>query len=136
MNDITVLEINHAAIKPWMGHMKREHIDPKYYPGLRLIGAKTDGRIVGVVGWQPMKNQIRFKVDYVLPGYRGKGIYSKLFYERLQWIREENSGRVKITAFCTELSLPKYLKEGFAYKERKRITYVQREYQIVGDSIQ
>lgn len=74
--------------------------------------AEIDEEMVGVVGWQQMKNgHFRLKTDYVLEKHRGKKIYSNLWDSRINLIL--SYGANKMSAYCTDMSLPKYLKEGF-----------------------
>lgn len=74
--------------------------------------AEDQEKIIAVVGWQQMKNgHFRLKTDYVLKEYRGKKIYSNLWNSRINVIL--SYGANKLSAYCTDMSLPKYLKEGF-----------------------
>jgi len=74
--------------------------------------AEDHEKIVAVVGWQQMKNgHFRLKTDYVLQEFRGKKIYSNLWDNRINVIL--SYGATKLSAYCTDMSLPKYLKEGF-----------------------
>jgi hypothetical protein len=79
----------------------------------------------GVVGWMDMGNgHIRYKTDFVFEKYRGKKLYSNLWKLRdyYTFIDKPN----KISAYCTEMSLSKYLKEGFEVQSvgKNGITYV------------
>ena len=82
---------------------------------------------IGVVGYMDMgKGHYRLKTDYVRPNFRGQGVYSDLFISRLLLIFRGLKPN-KLTAYCTMMSLPKYLKEGFiAMSERNGIVYVQK----------
>ena len=82
---------------------------------------------VGVVGWQYMgKNHYRLKTDYVTPAFRGKGYYSELWKTRISLIF---TNKVEtLSAFCTEMSLPTYIKNGFKPINNKNgITYVKKQ---------
>ena len=80
---------------------------------------------VGVVGWMKMsKDHIRYKTDFVFEKYRGKKIYSDLWKLRDYYTFIDKPK--KISAYCTEMSLPKYIKEGFMVQSvgKNGITYV------------
>lgn len=78
-------------------------------------------QVVGCVCSVEKGNITRFKSDFVLREYRGKGVYKILFSERLLETKS-----LKITAFCTHFSLPTYLNNGFAPVSKNRdITFVE-----------
>jgi hypothetical protein len=82
---------------------------------------------IGVVGWQELsKGHIRYKTDFVNLGHRGKGVYSSLWESRKFLILDRYSPHT-ISAYCTEMSLPKYLKEGFVADKppKNGIVYVK-----------
>lgn len=83
------------------------------------------GALVGCVGYLLMGRFIRYKTDYVKEELRGKGVYSLLWRAREKVLESSDNER---TAFCTEMSLPKYLKEGFAEQREKKdgIAFVKR----------
>lgn len=69
-------------------------------------------------------NTARYKSDFVLPAFRGQGAYRELFK-----VRDEQISAEVITAFCTPLSLPMYLKNEFKAISinKNNITFVKRE---------
>jgi len=83
---------------------------------------------VAIVGYMDMGNgHVRLKTDYVRRAFRGQGLYSELFMSRLFIIFRALKPSV-LTAYCTPMSLPKYLSEGFvAMSERNGITYVKKQ---------
>ena len=92
---------------------------------------------VGIVGYFDMGNgHVRLKTDYVRENFRGQGVYSNLFTSRLILIFRELNVSV-LTAYCTPMSLPKYLKEGFvAMSERNGITYVKKQIENTNAELQ
>lgn len=80
---------------------------------------------VGVVGWQWISDKhCRFKAAFITKAFRGQGIYSVLWKSRFLAILQ-NERVETISAFCTDKSLPKFLKEGFKpVSEKNGITYV------------
>ena len=89
---------------------------------VNYILAECDGVVIGFVGYTIEKGKARLKSDFVHPDYRGNGIYSMLFAERLNRL----DGIKFMDAFCTPLSLPQYLKNGFIKQKINNfgITYV------------
>jgi hypothetical protein len=90
--------------------------------------AEYEGNPVGVVGWCYIAdNHVRFKTAYINPSFRGKKIYTDLWNARINAILSNEQVRY-ITAYCTEMSLPKFLKEGFVPQSvRNNITYVKNK---------
>lgn len=117
--------ITEDQLRPMMV-LKKERVDITWNPAVNYLGAYEDGKLVGVVGCQRLGNHLlRYKSAGVLKEYRGKGIYTLLWKERE---RRYNTGKDTITAFCTEQSLPMFLKHGFRrISERNGITFVKRD---------
>lgn len=83
---------------------------------------------VAVVGWQKISDtHFRLKTDYVSKPFRGKKIYSELWDSRMFIILREEPK--VLSAYCTPMSLPKYLKEGFIKQSvnKQGIVYVKKE---------
>ena len=109
----------------WLAQLVKERVAASHKRGTKYIGALYGSRLVGVVAWQMVGNNVRFKMDYVVDEFRGKGVYAKLWDAREQKIKDRYHKRV--TAFCTVRSLGKYVKAGFTPKAEKHgITFVTR----------
>jgi hypothetical protein len=83
--------------------------------------------LAGIVGYQKLSSvHYRFKTDFVFEQFRGKKIYSDLWDSRMNVIL--SYGAKKISAYCTDMSLPKYLKEGFKIRSisKNGIKYVTK----------
>lgn len=109
--------------------LKRERVAIQREDGkTRYLGAFEGNRLVGVVGWTDMGNgHIRLKTDFVRPEFRRKGIYQMLWAGRMERV-EALCPRV-LTAFCTSMSLPTYLKAGFEREsERNGIAFVRKKF--------
>lgn len=105
--------------------LKKEKVDFTPNSKTSYIGAFDDQKIVGVIGWQMIGHVLRYKSAGVLPAYRGRGIYSKLWDVREQYAA--GLSKKKTTAFCTPDSLPKFIKEKFfRISKRGTITFVER----------
>lgn len=92
---------------------------------------------VAVVGWMEMSpGHVRLKTDYVRKAFRGQGVYSDLFMSRLILIFTTLKPSI-LTAYCTPMSLPKYLAEGFeAQSVSNGITYVKRTISNTDEELQ
>jgi hypothetical protein len=110
--------------------MLKERVAVKNLPGTVYIGVRVNNMLVGVAAYHINGNSIRYKTDFMLPNYRGLGLYKKLFQhrERLVIDHAHNSMQsVIVTAFCTPMSLPVYLKNRFiAESEKNGITFVRK----------
>ncbi len=106
--------------------MKKKDYDTIYLAA-QYTQDDVNYELAGLVGWQQLKNQhYRFKTDFVYEQFRGKKIYSDLWRSRMNVIL--SSGAKKISAYCTDMSLPKYLKEGFKVRSisKNGIKYVTK----------
>ena len=91
------------------------------------LAAYVDDVMIGFVGYKILPDSIRLKTDYVLPEHREKGYYDKMFKERLDIIRKK-FGNVRMTAYCTPMSVGTYARHGFSKKtQRNGITFVVYE---------
>ena len=96
------------------------------YLGYYIKNNSDKHHLVGVVGYQFINDKhIRLKTDFVRLQYRGKKIYSSLWESRINLILLLKPE--VLTAYCTEMSLPKYLKSGFKVQSvgKNGITYVK-----------
>lgn len=106
--------------------MRRERVAFNSNDDASYIAAFSGNIMVGVVGWQFVGETLRYKAAFVMPEFRNHGIYAEL------WKRREKATadfKGKISAFCTPLSLPYFIKNGFAVvsKRKNGITFVQYE---------
>ena len=77
----------------------------------KYFGFFLETTLVAFVGYMQIGATYRFKSDWVNPQWRGQGIYQLLFAHRQEYISKVFKG--EITAYCTDLSLPIYKKNGF-----------------------
>ncbi|MGR9047525.1 GNAT family N-acetyltransferase [Halobacillus faecis] len=88
------------------------------------IGARHGRELVGVCAYRRTRYGVKCKSDLVLEPYRKRGIYHRLFQERLKRITELRAD--KVYAYCNKNSLPVYLKNGFMKRGRlRKYTYVE-----------
>ena len=90
--------------------------------------AVLDGKPIGFAGASVSGNKARLKSDFIHPNYRGNGYHQELFKARMDTLTKE--GVTSFDAFCTPLSLPTLLKNGFSEEkknEKTGIVYVKKE---------
>ena len=72
------------------------------------------------VGWCNMTflvdNTIKFEDAFVLPEFRGKGIYTKLWENRMNYIKA-NFKDCKVISYCKPTTIGFYKKRGFTEME-------------------
>lgn len=121
--------IEHSLVyKKFASALRKERVAIKKTDSkTEYIALYYEDNPIGVVGWQYMgKGHYRLKTDYVNPAFRRKGYYSELWKTRISLIF---TNKVEtLSAFCTEMSLPTYLKNGFtAISNKNGITYVKKQ---------
>lgn len=95
--------------------------------GTVYIGMYEDEKLIGFAGYKILPDSIRLKTDYIVPECRGKGLYDELFKFRLETIRKKY-GEVRMTAYCTEMSIGTYKRHGFKSTSKKNsITFAVYE---------
>jgi hypothetical protein len=107
---------------------ERVAIDRDNKTNTKYLIAEYEGNPIGVVGWCYIAdNHLRFKTDFIDKQFRGKKIYTDLWKERILITLSNKQVKI-ISAYCTEMSLPKYIKEGFKIESvRNNITYVKNK---------
>lgn len=72
------------------------------------------------VGWINMSflpnNVLKFEDAFILPDYRGRGIYRKLWDTRWDYVSVTCKG-MKVISYCKPSTLSFYLDKGFTAKE-------------------
>lgn len=85
------------------------------------LGAFNDGEIIGCCGYIVKKGKIEFVNAVVKPEFRGIGVYSKLYSERKKLV--DGIPHSLEYAYCTRMSIGKYVSEGFAIKKIYKETF-------------
>jgi len=84
---------------------------------------QIENKLIGFCSAIIKKNEVHFCHDFVYTEFRNKGIYSKLFSERMLFFIQSK----KITAVATNMSVNTYLKNGFTIlnktKNYNTVTY-------------
>lgn len=125
-----ICRLEHSKVyRKFATAMKKESVAIKKADDKTLyLSCEIEENPVAIVGWQLInKEHIRFKTDYVTKPFRGKGLYSDLWEQRM-FIILQHKPKV-ISAYCTPMSLPKYIKEGFKAQSvnKQGITYVKKQ---------
>ena len=80
------------------------------------------------VGWCNMsflpKNILKFEDAFVVPEYRGQGIYTKLWETRWKYVIENFKGS-KIISYCKPTTYEFYKKRGF--KENYKVIMMEKQ---------
>lgn len=92
-------------------YMPREELDGEIAAGVEFWGYENgDGRLVGVMGVQPVEDVVLIRHAYVLPATQGQGVGGKL----LEHLATEISERILIGTWATaEWAIGFYRKHGF-----------------------
>ena len=69
------------------------------------------------------ENTLKFEDAFVLPDYRGRGIYRKLWDIRWEYVNKNLKG-MKIIAYCKPITVDFYQEKGF--KEVHKITLMEK----------
>lgn len=111
-------------VKPFRAQALKERVTMDNPPeAIWFIAEQAPGEIVGFCCAVIKGLLARFKSDFVLPAFRGRGIYQIMFVYRMANV----NGVKMITAFCTPKSLKTYLRNGFVVQTQRRdITFVKK----------
>ena len=132
--DITIEEITFDEISALQSAHVGEGLNLENTAGTVWLGAKCNGKLVGVCAYLLTSQGIMFKSSLVLKQYRGLGIYRQLFAERFKRMKHLNPD--KIYAFSTKNCLHYFLENGFTIKGRiKQVTHVELEYPFRKETI-
>jgi GNAT superfamily N-acetyltransferase len=116
-----------ADVKPFASKASRERVKVDNPAGTAYYCVRNgSGSIAGFAALMLRGSAARLKGDFVLPEYRRRGIAKLLMAARLEECDRRFIARA--TAFCTEMSLPLYLANGFraVSVSAAGITFVER----------
>lgn len=109
-------------------HLKKdaERADLRFCKNTIFFGYYFNEEIIGFIGILLTANKAIIKDIYVVPEYRGHGIFKAMFKFAILFIKSE--GIKVVEATCTYMSLRWFLKNGFKItKKYKRFTAVRNE---------
>ena len=124
---IVIRQSKYVDVAGLASRAKKERVSMANPEGAIWFCAYSEDNVVGFVCLVINKRSgvARFKSDYVIDSYRGYGLYKSLF--RLRMVFCSFNKVKKVTAFCTPMSYPTYIKNGFKPKSKKGdIVFVEK----------
>jgi len=95
-----------------------------FHENTNYIGFYDKKKLVAISGYEVLKSKSLLRSTYVLPEYRGQGIYDKLVKHRVSFLL--NKGVKVIEMTCTKMSIDYHLKRGATItKQFKNYTKIQ-----------
>jgi GNAT superfamily N-acetyltransferase len=130
-----ILEIVNAAAEAYRGvipadrfedpYMPGEELDAEIAAGVAFHGYEEDGRLVGVMGIQPVRDVDLIRHAYVLPDRQRGGIGAAL----LAHVMRQATRRTLVgTWAAADWAIAFYRRNGFELVPRERIAPLLREY--------
>lgn len=108
MSDLIIKQTTHSEIQHLIPLASKEKI--LFPPSVTLYAAELDGKIVGCCGVTWFRHKAEFKSSFVLPEFRGQGIFKAMCDYRLGLVKEKNVRLVVAT--CTGDSISEWLRRG------------------------
>jgi len=119
-----VVKISFLAIKPLMAAAKKERVSFENPTGARWYGIFDGDALVSFYCIVLKGKSARFKSNYTIPEYRGKGCLQKFIEHAKDLCRMR--GVSEMTAFCTPLSVKSHVRNGAAIlSQNKDIAFVK-----------
>ena len=127
--------INDAAIKyknvipdncwhePYMS--ERELVD-EFKDGVRMFGYLHNNKLIGVIGFQEIKDVVLIRHAYTLTAYQGKGVGSAMLEYLLN--KNQNSRLLVGTWRNAKLAIRFYKKFGFILHTKEETTLLLKKY--------
>ena len=117
-------KIDYEAVKPFIKAAKKEHVSFGNPIGAKWYGIYVDGYLVSFYCIVIKGKTARFKSNYTIPEYRGRGCL-QAFIEHAKDLCKWR-GVKEITAFCTPLSVKSHIRNGAVMKsQNKNIAFVK-----------
>jgi GNAT superfamily N-acetyltransferase len=131
----TILGIVNAAAVAYRGvipgdrwhdpYMPADELDHEIASGVEFWGYEDDGRLIGVMGVQPVRDVTLIRHAYVLPDSQGSGIGGALMK---QLVRPGERRMLVGTWAAAEWAVRFYERHGFELVPRERIAPLLQEY--------
>lgn len=106
---ITIRSASKEDIQPLVKMAEKEHL--LFANNTSYLTFTLGDQIIGFCGILIYSNRVTFKNDYVIPAYRGWGLWQLMFDTRKKIIQKMSSIKY-IEASCTPASLPLYIRNG------------------------
>ena len=106
-------------------------------PGIRIVAHTHSRDFLGwvamteddqAVGWVNLTFQkdkvIKFQDAFVSPDFRGRGVYKLLWDSRMQWVKDNYSGKgYTVESWCKQTSIGQFIKQDFSIGETATRVY-------------
>ena len=117
-------EITYDDVKSFATIAKKERVSFENPANAEWYGIYEDEQLVSFFCLVVKGKSARFKSNYTLPEYRGRGYLQKFIDFALAECRQK--GLYEMTAFCTPMSIKSHLRNGAVKHSKKNdITYVK-----------
>ena len=111
-------------------YMSREHLDREIAAGVSFSGFEQDGRLVGVMGSQPVRDVVLIRHAYVVPEAQGSGVGGRL----LRHLTEQTDRPILIGAWAAAAwAIGFYEKHGFRVLPSEETPAMLRRYWTISD---
>lgn len=115
MNDLQ--KIAYDAVKPFITAAKKERVSFENPVEAEWYGIFEDEKLVSFFCLVVKGVSARFKSNYTLPDYRGRGYLQRFIDFAVAECRKR--GVCEMTAFCTPMSIKSHLRNGAIPKSKK-----------------
>lgn len=106
-------------------YMDADELDAEIAAGVEFWGYEADGRLVGVMGTQPVRDVVLIRHAYVLPSRQGEGIGRAL----LEHLRAMTERRILIGTWASAAwAIRFYERNGFELVSKERKNELLRAY--------
>ena len=121
---IEIQKIQFDDVKPFSAAAKKERVSFENPAAAEWYGIFEDEKLVSFFCLVVKGTSARFKSNYTLPDYRGRGYLQRFIDFSVSECRRR--GVYEMTAFCTPLSVKSHLRNGAIPKSQKGdITFVK-----------
>ena len=103
-----ITPVNFDYFDPFIKDAKKSNL--VFSNSTQYFACFDNNNLVGLCGIVWYKDCVKFKNDYVIPKYRGKGYFKAMMDYRINLILQKNIRKIK--ACCTDMSLKEYMKRG------------------------
>ena len=107
-------------------YMSERELLGEFHDGVRMFGYFDNGELIGVIGFQEIKDVVLIRHAYTLTAYQGKGTGSKLLEYLLN--KNQNSRLLVGTWRDAKWAIRFYEKFGFVLHEKKESTLLLEKY--------
>lgn len=119
-----VVKISFQKVQQYKSAAKKERVSFENPAGARWYGIFDEDNLVAFYCIVFRENSARFKSNYTVPEYRGRGCLQKFIEHAKDLCRM--CGITEMTAFCTPLSVKSHIRNGAVVQsQNKDIAFVK-----------